>query len=155
MGEKSTTSKAMNECWSLFGMFLNHVNTDVVFFHWLTPILAITFWLIRSRSCLLILPISDLAGLIRRQLGLFLKLILWSFKVINASRSAVILILSARFNFVAISLASSGNFLRNYNYWGQVSMHEGLFLTQFIQVHKNHLVLRRSASAIWIGGGWV
>jgi hypothetical protein len=96
----------MNEYWSLFGMLLNHVNTDEVFFHWLTPILAITFWLIRSRSCLLTLPISDLAGLIRRQVGLFLKLGLWSFKVINASRSAVILILSARFNFVAISLAS-------------------------------------------------
>ena len=36
--------------------------------------------LICSRSCLLILPISDLAGLIRRHVGLFAKLGLWSLK---------------------------------------------------------------------------
>ena len=44
-------------------MLLNHVNTDVVFFHWLILILAIAFLLIRSRSFLLTFPISDLAGL--------------------------------------------------------------------------------------------
>ena len=36
------------------------------------------------------------------------------------------------------------NFLRNYNYWGLVSMRDFLFK----RVHKNHSVLRGSASAI-------
>ena len=36
---------------------------------------------IRSTICLLILPISDLAGLIRRQVGLLAKLGLWSLRV--------------------------------------------------------------------------
>ena len=58
-----------------------------------------TFLLIRSRICLLILPISDFVGLIRRQVGLFAKLGLWSFRVMKASRLAVTLILSSRFNF--------------------------------------------------------
>ena len=42
--------------------------------------------LIRSRLCLQILPISDLAGLIRRQVGLLAKLGLLSLRVMKASR---------------------------------------------------------------------
>ena len=60
-----------------------------------------------SRICLLILPISDLAGLIRRQVGLLAKLGLWSLRVMKASRLAVVLIWSSRSSLLAISLASS------------------------------------------------
>ena len=62
---------------------------------------------IRSRICLLILPISDLAGLIRRQVGLLAKLGLWSLRVMKASRLAVVLTRSSRSSLLAISLASS------------------------------------------------
>ena len=46
---------------------------------------------IRSSICLLILPISDLAGLIRQQVGLLAKLSLWSLRVMKASRLAMVL----------------------------------------------------------------
>ena len=61
----------------------------------------------QSRICLLILPISDLAGLIRRQVGLLAKLGLWSSRVVKASRLAVLLTQSSRSRLLVISLASS------------------------------------------------
>ena len=54
----------MKLCLSLSSMLLNHFMTDDVFFHWLIFVAATTFLLILSRICLLILPISDLVGLI-------------------------------------------------------------------------------------------
>ena len=61
----------------------------------------------RSNICLLILPISDFLGLMRRHVGLLSKLGLWSLRVIKASLFAVILILSSRASLVAIVLASA------------------------------------------------
>ena len=46
--------------------------------------------LILSRVTLLILPISDLVGLISLQVGLVAELGLWSFSVINVSLLAVV-----------------------------------------------------------------
>ena len=58
--------------------------------------------LILSRVTLLILPISDLVGLISLQVGLLAKFGLWSFSVINASLLAVVSTLSSIPNFGAI-----------------------------------------------------
>ena len=62
--------------------------------------------LILSSICLLILPISDFVGLISRQVGLLSKFGLWSFNVIKASFSAVVLTLSSRFNFCTMDYVS-------------------------------------------------
>ena len=61
----------------------------------------------RSRSCLLIWPITAFAGLIRRHVGLMAKLGLWSLRVMNASRFAVVLILSSRCSFFSTLGSSS------------------------------------------------
>ena len=61
----------------------------------------------RSRIFLLIFPISDLAGLIRWQVGLLAKLGLWFLRVMKASRLAVVLTRSFRSSLLVISLASS------------------------------------------------
>ena len=58
--------------------------------------------LILSRVTLLILPISDLVGLISLQVGLVAEIGLWSFSVINASLLAVVSTLSSIPNFGAI-----------------------------------------------------
>ena len=55
---------------------------------------------------MLILPISDLVGLISLQVALLAKFGLWSFSVINASLLAVVSTLSSIPNFVAIFLFS-------------------------------------------------
>ena len=47
-------------------------------------------FLILSRILLLIFPISDLVGLISRQVGLLAKFGLWSLRVMNASLLAVL-----------------------------------------------------------------
>ena len=54
---------------------------------------------IRSRICLLILPISDLAALITRQVGLLAKLGLWSLRVMKASRLTVVLTRSSEISY--------------------------------------------------------
>ena len=48
----------------VFLMALNHSITDAVFFHWLNLDVLVILLLILSRIVLLILPISDLVGLI-------------------------------------------------------------------------------------------
>ena len=63
----------MKLCLSLSLILLNHFITDDVFFHWLIFVATTTFLLILSRICLVILPISDLVGLISLQVGLFAK----------------------------------------------------------------------------------
>ena len=49
----------------------NQLITDVEFFHWLRPVFRLIVVLMFSRSCLLIRPISLLAGLTSWQVGLF------------------------------------------------------------------------------------
>ena len=51
-------------------------------------------------------PISLLAGLMRRHVGVFTKLSLWSFKVMKACRSAMHSTLSSMKSLVAMFLAS-------------------------------------------------
>ena len=97
----------MNVCLSLCSMLLNQFRTALVFFHWFKLRWLVMVVFIRSRICLLILPISDLAGLIRLQVGLLAKLGLWSLRVMKASRLAVVLTRSPRSSLLAISLASS------------------------------------------------
>ena len=80
-------SKYMKLYCCLFSMFLNHLITDFVFFHWLMFVGDMFFLLMRSSILLHILPISDLFGLISRYVGLFSKFGLWSFSVMNASLS--------------------------------------------------------------------
>ena len=69
----------------LFLMALNHSINDAVFFHWLNMDALVILLLILSRIVLLILPISDLVGLISWQVGLLAKFGLWPFGVMNAS----------------------------------------------------------------------
>ena len=63
----SNTAKV---CWCLSCMDENQLVTDVEFFHWLRPVFRLIVVLMFSRSCLLIRPISLLAGLISRQIHL-------------------------------------------------------------------------------------
>ena len=63
-------------------------------FHWLNSDALVILLLILSRVTLLILPISDLVGLISLQVGFLAKFGLWSFSVINASLLAVVSTLS-------------------------------------------------------------
>ena len=62
--------------------------------------------LILSSVSFLILPISDLVGLISLQVGLLAKFGLWSFSVRNASLLAVVSTLSSMPSFVAMFLFS-------------------------------------------------
>ena len=75
----------MNERVDLFGRLLNHDMTESVFFHWLTLICSRTAAFILWRICLLIIPTSDLEGLISLHVGLLLKFGLWSLSVIKLS----------------------------------------------------------------------
>ena len=59
--------------------------TFEVLFHWFTCVAWITFLLMLSNICLLMIPISDLLGFTSRQVGLFIKPGLWSFMAINKS----------------------------------------------------------------------
>ena len=90
----------------LFSIALNHSITEVEFFHWLKLDALVMLLLILSRISLLILPISDLVGLISRQVGLLAKFGLWSFSVMNASLLAVVSTLSSIPSFAAIFLFS-------------------------------------------------
>ena len=80
-------------------IFLNQSITDVVFFHWLKLVVLLILLLILSRMSLLILPISDLVGLINLHVGLLAKFGLWSFSVMNASLSVVLSTLSSMPSF--------------------------------------------------------
>ena len=66
---------------------------------------VVSFLLMSSSSLLLILPISDLHGFMSLQVGLLLKLALWSFRVMNAFRSASLSTLSSIFSDFAIALS--------------------------------------------------
>ena len=96
-----STLNVMKEFTSLCWMLLNRDTTALVFFHQFSSRLLASLALMRSRSCLLIMPISALAGLIRRHVGLLAKLGLWSLRVMNALCPAMMLILSSRCSFLA------------------------------------------------------
>ena len=68
------TSKQINESKFLFSKPLNHFRTLAVFFHWSIFVLVIMEALMSSRMCLLIAPISDFDGFIRRHVGWLWKL---------------------------------------------------------------------------------
>ena len=73
----------------LSGMLVNQLVTSDVFFHWLNFVVFLIVELILSRICLLTLPSSLFAGLMRWQLGWLAKLSLWSFRVIKACCLAI------------------------------------------------------------------
>ena len=116
-------SKLMNEFWFLLGMLLNHCNAALVFFHCCTPVFSTTALLIFSRIDLLTRPNSDFEGFMRQQVGLFAKLSLWSFKVINELFWDNVSNLLVIPNLLAICLASrfiecsvsSGAFLYSFS----------------------------------------
>ena len=97
-------SKQMKLWCCLFSMDLNHSITEAEFFHWLKLDALMILLLIRSTISLLILPISDLLGLISLLVGLLAKFGLWSFSVINAFLLAVVSTLSPIPSFVAFFL---------------------------------------------------
>ena len=100
-------SKQMNECADLLGMSLYHLMTESVFFHWFKLFDATTLELILWRIFLLMMPISDLDGLMSLHVhGLLLKLGLWSFSVTNESFSANASILLSRSRLFAIFCSS-------------------------------------------------
>ena len=78
-----------------------------MFFHWLNLAAVMILLLILSRILLLILPISDLVGLISRQVGLWAKFGLWSLRVMNASLLAVLSTLSSIPSFLVMFLFSA------------------------------------------------
>ena len=87
-------------------MSLNHLMTELVFFHWLISKNCLSGELMLSRVDLLIFPISLFDGLMRRQVGLERKFSLWSFMVMNASGFARMSTRSSIPNSVVIVLAS-------------------------------------------------
>ena len=80
--------------------------TESLFLHCVTPVADTILLLIRSRIFLLTIPISDLAGLMRRDVGLLSKFGLWSFNVIKHSFSAIASILLSSLRSFAIFLSS-------------------------------------------------
>ena len=67
----------------LSGIPLNQERTSEVLLHWLKFFDDLTLLMMRSKSILLIFPISDLAGFISRHVGCDAKLLLWSLSVIK------------------------------------------------------------------------
>ncbi len=63
-------SKQIKVWCCLFSIVLNHSISKEEFFHWLNLDTLVILLLILSRISLLTCPISDLVGLIRRQVGL-------------------------------------------------------------------------------------
>ena len=86
----------MNERDSLLSRLLNH---------WFTCAVLTIVLLMLSGMCLLTTPISDLVGLIRRQVGWVWNVGLWSFNVMNASFLYNVSIRSSSFSCCAIFAA--------------------------------------------------
>ena len=89
---------------SLFSKLLSQWITLEVSFHWLTFVISCIYWLISSRITLLIFPILDFEGFIKRH-EIFGKSSLWSFIVIYASVSCSFSILSDMGSYFVILLA--------------------------------------------------
>ena len=88
-------------------MDLKHSIAEAVSFHWLNLAVLIILLLILSSIPLLIFPISDLVGLISRQVGLLARFGLCSLRVMNAYLLAVLSTLYSIPSFVAMFLFSA------------------------------------------------
>ena len=95
----------INACLLLSGIALNHSMALVVLFHRFTFVVLMILLLMPSKTCLLMIPISNLLGLISLQVGLLLKSGLWSFSVINGSLCADTSIRLSSSSFSANSLS--------------------------------------------------
>ena len=107
-GKNPHTSKVINACFRcllLSGIALNHSMALAVLFHRFTFVVLMILVLMLSKTCLLMILISDLLGLISLQVGLLLKPGLWSFNVINESLCADTSIRSSSSSFSANSLS--------------------------------------------------
>ena len=95
----------INGSFCFSGMSLNHSMVSLVYFHRFTLVACVISWFIRSRMFLLMMPISNLHGLMSLQVGLLMKSGLWSFSVINESLGAEASMRSASSSFSAIILS--------------------------------------------------
>ena len=95
----------INACFSFSGIALNHSMVSLVLFHRFTFVACVISLFIRSRRFLLIMPISDLHGLMSLQVGLFMKSCLWFFSVINESLGTEASIRSSSSSFSGIILS--------------------------------------------------
>ena len=95
----------INASFCFSGMSLNHSMVSLVYFHRFTLVACVISWFIRSRMFLLMMPISNLHGLMSLQVGLLMKSGLWSFSVINESLGAEASMRSASSSFSAIILS--------------------------------------------------
>ena len=84
----------------------NQAMTESLFFHWFSFVFCLTSEMIFDSFCLMTLPNSGLVGFINLQVGLLLKLGLWSLRVMKASFLEVQYILSSRSRLIAISLST-------------------------------------------------
>ena len=92
----------MNESELLLFKLLNYFRMLAVFFDWFILVLLITEALMSSRIRLLMTPISDFDGFIRRHVGWSEKFGLWSFSVTNAPFVANFSMRSSNFSRSAI-----------------------------------------------------
>ena len=99
-------SNIINLCELLLSIFLNQLITPAVFFHSFTFNISYSLEFVWSKICLLILPISFLAGLISHVVGWFKKFALWSFKVIKQLAVPFTSTLSSIFAFLAYLIPS-------------------------------------------------
>ena len=67
-------SKTAKVCRFFLGMSEYQLMTEAEIFHWLSSVFCLTVVLTFSSICLLMRPISLLAGLMRQHVGLFTKL---------------------------------------------------------------------------------
>ena len=95
----------INASFCFSGMSLNHSVVSLVYFHRFTLVACVISWFIRSRMFLLMMPISNLHGLMSLQVGLLMKSGLWSFSVINEFLGAEASMRSASSSFSAIILS--------------------------------------------------
>ena len=95
----------INGSFCFSGMSLNHSMVSLVYFYRFTLVACVISWFIRSRMFLLMMPISNLHGLLSLQVGLLMKSGLWSFSVINESLGAEASMRSASSSFSAIILS--------------------------------------------------
>ena len=104
-------SNISNLCELLLPTFLNQLTTLAVFFHSFIFNISHILEFIWSKICLLILPISFLAGLMSLLLGWFKKFALWSFKVTKQLAVSFTSTLSCIFASLAYLIPSQFIFL--------------------------------------------
>lgn len=73
----------MNVCWDLLGIVWNYLMIFEVFFYRFVFVILIIFLFMLFKICLLIILIFDFVGFMSLYVGLFMKLGLWFFNVMN------------------------------------------------------------------------